>query len=226
MANVNLQDYKGYSFNQKILDDCQKILLENKEKALGFLPRPSEQALVCVTTEKQKGEIKSIGGSVPFDIIVDNFGKWWAGMAGANNATVVFQITSGANVNFKSRGTVFNPYNFSLGEPCGGSIQVGNGVTPVTRQDFNIESPFVSAPESVALTTPNGGYNSGLGQVSYGVNIGATGSSGLVSETATIMRWTDLADLDRSVLIFHDNISPTVSFIAGNFINVNYIIQL
>lgn len=227
MANVELlQDYKGYTFKQKVIDDCQKILVENKMKILGYQPRPSETALVCVTSEKTKGEIKSIGGSEPHDLIGNNFGIWWAGMAGANNAIIVLRDSANGARNYKSRGTTFNPYNFALSMPFGSRIQVGSGTTAPARSDFFIESPFISAPESQGKATPNGGYNSGLGQVSVGATIGATGSSGTVAESMLSGIWVDVANIDRQILLFHDAISPTVSFISAQFINVNYIIQL
>jgi len=226
MATLDiLQDYKGYTFKEKIVSDCQQILIENKSKSLGYLPRPSETSLVTVLDNK-KEEILGLGGSSPTDLIVEQFNQLIRLYNGSNNLTILLKLTNGLTANIKAIGTINNWYNFSLNRSAGTRIGIGAGVTPPARSDFQIETPFGSTPESGFTNTTDGGYNSGLGQVSASSTIGATGGSGTVNETVLLGFWVDTANIARALLLARDAISPAPSFISGNFVNVNYVWQL
>jgi len=226
VLNQELLQYKGYTAKEKVISDCHKILQENKLKELGYLPRPNESCLITVL-DKNKEEILGIGGSKPSDLILDNWGTWWALMGGVNNGFFFPKQTNGSTANnFKSKGTTQNWYNFTLSATAGTRIQVGSGATPPTRADFFVDTAFGTSPESVSFNTPIGGYNSGLGQISYGASIGATGGSGTVAEAITILVFVDLGNISRAMAITRDLISPTVGFSPANFINVNYIWQI
>jgi len=226
MATLDLlQDYKGYTFKEKIVTDCQKILIENKSKSLGYLPRPSETSLVTVL-DKNKEEILGLGGSKPNDLLLEQFNTLIELYNRSNNLAVVMKLTNGLTANIKAIGTINNWYSFSLNRSAGTRIGVGAGITPPARSDFQIETPFGSAPESGFTNTTDGGYNSGLGQVSASSTIGATGGAGTINESALLGFWVDTANIARALALARDAISPAPSFIAGNFINVNYVWQL
>jgi len=228
LANINqlLLDYKGYSFNQKIINDCNKIILENKSKVLGYLPRPAEISLVTVL-DKNKKEILDIGASEPNDLILDVFSNVIIELGGRTNNLVIQQRdTSGVLQNIKGKGSIQNWYNFAITTSTGTRIGIGSGLTPPARTDFNLTTPFGVAPESGFTNTTIGGYNSGLGQVSAGSTIGATGGAGTVNETILLTFWTDPANIARAFAIAHDLISPAPSFGIGNFVNVVYTWQI
>jgi len=101
-------------------------------------------------------------------------------------------------------------------------VQVGKGTTPVTRQDFNIESPFVVAPESGLNASINGVYNSGLAKINQATLIAPTGGAGTITEVIKTTRARATVDqTGKIIVIFRDIISP-VGFIIGESINIDH----
>ena len=101
-------------------------------------------------------------------------------------------------------------------------VQVGKGSSPVTRQDFKIETPFPDAPESVLNTCVTGVYNSGLGKINQATLISTTGGAGTITEVIKIFRGRSLTDGgDKIVAMFRDIISP-VNFIISESINIDH----
>ena len=82
MTNQELSQYIGFTQKEKILNDAAKILLENKAEKLGFLPKP---ALISLVTVSENQEIKSIGGSIPSDLITNQFGELFGQFHGLAN---------------------------------------------------------------------------------------------------------------------------------------------
>ncbi len=163
-------------------------------------------------------------------VVNDNLGIIIAGLFRAPSAlvkTVVLKNKDNNPVNINvfatDSGNLFNDTNVSVAKA---RIRIGKGTTPATRQDFDIETPFSTSPESAWFNViGTAGWNSGLGQISIGGGISATGS-GAISESAysTVWRATDSAH-HRS-LFSRDNISPVVNFINGETINVNYVLLM
>lgn len=224
MANLELllHDYKGYTFKQKVIDDCNKILLEEKAKVFGYLPRPSEVSLVTVL-DKNKNEILDIGGSKPNDLILNNFGKLYHQAHGTPGVTVVLQDIGDVGNALRASGG--NRYTQVVTFAGGTQIQVGSGSTPPDRTDFNVETAFASAPENGRGSTGAGGYNSSLAQVQVARSIGATGGSGTINESCLFGVWVNTANVTKIIMIARDAISG-VGFVAANFINVTYTWQL
>ena len=105
-------------------------------------------------------------------------------------------------------------------------VQVGKGLSPVTRQDFKIESPFPDAPESVLNNCSNGVYNSGLGKIAQPCLISSTGGAGTITEVIKIwrVRSTSPSSL-RTTALFRDIVSP-VNFIASEAINTEHTVLI
>ena len=173
-----------------------------------------------------KQEILGIGGSQPNDLIMDNFGQIFGrGHNRGNGQIASLKDALGVIRSFRAKNSSTDVYNNNVTVQVGSRIIVCSSATPVNRTDFTINGIFGTAPESGSINTSLGAYNSGLGQVSVGVTIGATGGSGTVQETGIFMSWTDAGNVRRDILIAHDLVTP-VGFIPANFINVNYIWQL
>lgn len=101
-------------------------------------------------------------------------------------------------------------------------VQVGNSSTPVTRQDFKIDSPFPDSPESSRQNCIEGIYNSGLGKINQATLISTTGGAGSITEVCKFFRCRNLiGQVGEVVCIFRDIVSP-VGFIAGESINIDH----
>ncbi len=231
MTDTYLQEqFIGKTFNDKLNDEIADYLAERKFSVLGFLPRPGAIAMVHTLED---GALKSLGGSDPFDIINDNFGKWLAAMNSVvtgsfNNANALIgsgdppiDITNVArpSVYFYNTGT--NGYN---GNVTGESyIQIGSGVTAPLVSDFNIETPFVGGPEALrTIVTGSGAFNPTASRISIGTNIGPTTQAGTINELCIFMSWK----AGGLFLMSHDAITPGVSFILGETIFAQYFFQI
>ena len=233
MTDYLQEQFIGKTFNEKLNGDMAKYLAERKFSVLGFLPRPG--AIAMVHTLDQSGGIKALGGSDPFDIINNNFGKWLAAMhtplgGGVNPANSLIgqgvppvDITNTPRtVYYYNNGAGFSWNGFTAGVS---SLQVGSGVTAPTVSDFNIETPFVGGPEASAVNViGSGGYNPSTGLVSVGTNIGPASQIGTINELCLFTTWRTGSNIN--FLMSHDAISPAVSFIVGETIFAQYFFQL
>ncbi len=219
--NQELSNFVGYTVKEKILMDATKILLENKAKKLGYLPKPAEVSLVVC---HENGEIKGIGGSKPNDIFNNNYGDLLkAFFRAATSRTVTLVDDGGVNRSIQSGGSG-SAWNNSTG---GSRFQVGQGSTPAARSDLAIETPFATGGPEDSLQNSNvGGYNSGLGQISVTALIGPTNGSGTVTETVDMWFFQKNTGGGHNFLMAHDLISPGVSFVAAQTLTVQYTWQL
>jgi len=228
MTDTYLQEqFIGKTFNEKLNEEIADYLCERKFTILGYLPRPGAIAMVHTLDD---GAIKSLGGSDPYDIINDNFGKWLAAMNSVvtgsfNNANALiapsFDITNTLRSTTYYYNTGTNAYN---GDNDGVSLlQIGSGVTPPLVSDFNIETPFVGGPEALRTTvTGSGAFNPTASRISVGTNIGAVTQAGTINELCWFMTWKAAG----TMLMSHDAISPGVAFIIGETIFTQYFFQI
>ncbi len=230
MIQQLLQDYKGYSYKQKVINDCHKIVLESKKNL-----DPPALAECCLVTIQDKGEIKSLGASVPSDLIMDNFGELlkvlsYQLITGANESQGLTDITNTPiNTFLRDMNAGASGFTFlntaSSARSFGVRLQVGSGSTTPTRQDFNIGTAFGTSPEDTPFNTNSAGYNSVSGQITFGNNLVA-GGSGTVAEAIAQLFIIDTGAVAKTVMIFRDLISPSLGFIMGNTIAVDWVIQI
>ena len=230
MSQQLIEDYIGYTYKQKVIDDIHKIVLESKK----FLD-PIALAECCLITIHDKGEIKSLGASVPSDLIMDNFGELlkvlsYQIITGANETQALTDITNSAiSVFLRDMNAGQSGFTFlntaSASRSFGVRLQVGSSGTTPTRQDFNIGTPFGTSPEDTPFNTNVAGYNSGNGQITFGNNITA-GGAGTVAEAIAQLFIIDTSAVAKVVMIFRDLISPSLAFIAGQTIAVDWVIQI
>jgi len=222
MTNQELSNFIGYTMKEKVLMDATKILLENKAKKLGFLPRPAEVSLVVC---HENGEIKGIGGSKPNDIFNNNYGNILRGWFRPATSIVVILDDDGGvprNIQLGGSGSAWN------NDTGGSRFQVGQGTTAPSRSDLAIETPFANTGPEDSLQNSNvGGYASGLGQITITATIGPTAGTGTVSETVDMWHFQDVTtSVPRNFLMAHDAISPGVSFVVAQTLTVQYTWQL
>lgn len=223
------EEFIGKTFNENLNEKIQDYLCERKFSALGYVPRPG--AIAMVHTLDESGGIKELGGSIPGDIINNNFGKWLAAMHAP--------VNGGANNPLNEIGPGQPPVNIS-GNPIVGSyfyntsnssytgftsgfsqIQIGQGLTAPLITDFDTETPFVGGPEANLTTISAGAYNPSAARVTTGVNIGPTTQAGNVSEVSYFHNWRS----GGLFMISHDAVG-SVPFILGETIFVQYLWQL
>lgn len=223
------EQFIGKTFNEKLNEEMKDYFSERKFSVLGFLPRPG--VIAMVHTLDESGGIKELGGSLPGDIINDNFGKWLAAMhsteTGAANSPLAEIGPGQPPVNISGvlqPGRYFyndgnnNHTGFTSGES---RIQMGSGATAPLVSDFKIETPFVGGPEAnLTLVNPSA-YNPTAGRVTVGVNIGPTIQSGTINEVAIFQEWRFAGDMMMS----HDAVAA-IPFILGETIFVQYFYQL
>lgn len=224
------EQFIGKTFNDKLNDEIIDYLQERKFTALGYLPRPGAIAMVHILDDA--GCIKELGGSLPGDIINNNFGKWLAAMhttenSGVNNA--LNEIGPGdppiniLGVAQASRFFYNDGNNSHTGFTAGESyIQIGSGNTAPLVSDFAIETPFVGGPEGTQVILSSGSsYSPGAARVLAGVNIGAVTQNGTINEVAIFQDWR----FSNLMMMSHDAVGA-IPFLIGETIFVQYIYQL
>ena len=206
----------GSSLDQKIISNCLEAKLINSPKGKRNI---LAETVLCYITDK-KGKIVDFGTNKPNDLVTDNFGKfisaWFSGCATADrNASV--KDSTGTTYNLAvmyGQSFAYNHY------PWGGCyLQIGQSTTPPDRSDYNIGSPFATAPESGVLTPSEATYSSGSGRFVTMASI-ACGGPGVASETCLFL--IDVYNTNKKILAFHDLLAPTVTFSAGQSAHIVY----
>ena len=223
MENSQLLEYIGETKTQKLKDEITKTYFENFHKQYpNFTYNHKMNSLVTVTNEK---EIKSIGMSCINDLITDTWANFLGVLLVGGGAvlptppTISNIATHKLNVYSGFSNDKFN--NFGFGS-VGTQMQIGKGLDPAIRQNFNIQTPFTNAPESGRISTGVGGWISGLGQVQIPIQI-VSGGAGAISETCLYGKWqVTSGGGNETYLLSRDNISPVVNFGVGEIINVDY----
>jgi len=228
LHNTWLNELRGYTYNSKLIDKAFKYLLEEKLRALNYRPIFSPIALIVCHMNK---EVLSLGGSTPSDLVLDNFGTWLAAFfraeVTANKINIPLVEKGGTTRNIAVYGRAatgeihFNYYPYSVGT----KIQIGSSTVAPTRGDYAIGTAFTVAPESELNDTGHGSY--AAGGVTFSTSITA-GGSGTINESGVFGRWHDqtASSTRYDFMLFHDSISPGVSFSAGQSITIQYSISL
>lgn len=226
--NDLLNSLIGQSFNQKSKFEAYKILKEIHKQADQY----SMEKALCYVVDNE--EIKGVGGSslmkdkktgeIVSDLILDQFGVWLAGLCKGSSAnfgiTIQDQFNASRSLNTYG-GITFN--NDGIANKI--ELLIGSGITVPARTDFNVETAFGTAPESLAILSSNPVWNSSLGNFK---NAGAitAGGSGTINESVLRSIWDDTTSVTRGFSLYRDIISPGQSFIAGQTIALEYTVQL
>ncbi len=231
IENEEILQHIGKTKTQKLQDEITKEYFERYDKKFPLINEVDifHKSLALITiTKPNETEIKNIGMSCLNDLLLDNWGNCLNSLLSGASANLT-NISGVAN-----SGTFWGGSNFftqaltsAPTSPVGTECKVGAGLSTPQRTDFNIETPFGSSPENSFRNTGNGGWNSGLGQVTISTLISPTGGSGSIGEAGLFAEWyIKPAFDDETIMLSHDKISPTVSFIIGEAINVEYILAL
>lgn len=174
-------------------------------RKLGKLPTRDCEILVRHEPGEAYGkEIEGITHSVPYDLMVDNFGYILAMM----------HAPSGGSLNgIKDQtGTVqaccvqHQATNEELFLQGNGLKQFGSGTNAPTFGDIKIQTALITAPESGAVAITSFGYTPGTGVVTIVVTSGAFGAQETVGESV----YYNSAFLNLSAVTFSAIISRYV----------------
>jgi len=209
-----LQEFKGETKSNKIIDNCYHIYKELFVKQFPDYFEKNHSKMFSLITITEDNEIKNIGMSKIEDLLMDNWGEFFGALLGGVSASM--RRTSDGNTDTLNiyGGDQTRLFNITNNGGVGSIIRVGTGVTPATRQDFKIENL------QQTLTSGNGGYNSGLGKIDIPAN--GTALSGFsITETVLEGIWVDSFQGVDAYLLSHDVFNP-ISVIIAQTINVDY----
>lgn len=231
------QEVIGREYNEELNEKIADYFQKRKFEKLGFIPRPG---IIGVVHTLEDGMIKGIGGSDPYDIINNNFGKWlgsWFSVpsnAFADSRCLVGLGDPPLDINGTGHGTGFDAI---YGQQNGGGnwsaasglsrMQIGSGSTAPTVSDINIETPFVGGIESTRVLVAGGsGYAPTIGRVSTAANIGPVTNGGTINELCLFTDMSTRFPQNFTFLFSHDTISPGLPFVGGETIFAQYFWQL
>ncbi len=162
-------------------------------------------------------------------VITDNFGKYLTELLRAPsqvNGDITLKDTSGVDRTvrvwgFANSGAV---YNFSS---TVSHAQVGKGETPPTKQDFDIDNPFTNGgAEDNEVVTTIAVRDIPTGKITIGSLFSPTAGVGEVHEAVKTQNWRATDSISYEFLFFRTVLAVPVSFIIGESINLETIIQL
>jgi len=179
---MNLKDLIGYQPPKNI----GELIRESIQLDAPF------QHFSTVMITSRDGLIKGISQSKRNNLILDHFGEILAELftppSDGQNEITLTDITNNPLVIQFYGDESANDFMFarnSVAFQLGTLIQVGSGVTAATRADFDIETPFIVAPEDAPFDTAPGAYGAGAIAV---VAATIAGGAGTINECLMILR--------------------------------------
>jgi len=222
----------GQAFTEKNKFEAEKILNEIHSIAEN---RTINKKVLCYIVKN--GLIRGVGGSTLMmdkngkifsNLILDGFGEFLSALfrrVDSSFKSFTSPDKTGTPENFGVYGSS-SLFNLIISSGQGVRLQVGSGVTPPARTDFNIETAFGTAPENAEVQpTSDPVWNSGLGNFKQNISMIA-GGSGTINESALFGRWANSGVSLRLLALFRDIISPAKAFIVGQTIALEYTVQL
>jgi len=231
------ENIQGVELSQRLFDamhskarkETRSFILEELKK-----PKPSISAglreSVAVAVTDQKHMVLEAEINHPNDLILDNFGEFWAAhLHGVEQTTTtsIASLVDDANVSqnllIYGDASIYGMWNHHTYEP-GVVLAVGSGSSAAARDDYCIETPFGSSPEDSYFNCGNGSYAAGYISTVGSVSAGGSGTVNEVGLFLKAVNWT--AMILKTFMLFHDILGSGIPFSAGNIINVSYSIAI
>ena len=176
------------------------------------LPRMIDASCVAVLKSMKDLRIKEIGFNRADDMFLNNWGNAIAcGIHGNTGAIYPYTLYNLTNTAVSAGGASYsfmngNTNNYFL-------IQFGAGTTAAARTNYNIQTAFVTTPESTRFNCGPGAYAGGT--ISFG-NLIAAGGTGTVNEIGLFTYFFYVASAYDTFMVTHDILGAGVAFVAGN----------
>ena len=229
IENSQILEHIGKTKTEKLIQEITHEYLERKNKKYPPVENPLNSA--CVVSVVEEKEIKQIGMSCLNDLLNNNFALFIKGAFNRGGTQTEMRDVSNIVTEVRFTGASATRYNnnqTTQTTPIGSRVQVGSGITPATRSDFNIETAFVGGVVAQRRPTGIGVYFAGLNDVLISSVISPTLGGGSISEACLYAQWhrSLFANQFREFVLSRDNISPVVPFSAGNTINIDYTLNM
>ncbi len=228
MENQILLEKIGETKTQKLIEDCDKIFMEQfrKEFPNYFETNYLKSIAKVVVTKPKSTEIKGIGMSCINDLMTKQFAQWLGAMLGNQRTTSGGnpKRTTGATVSTfgashgGSTGSMWGRIPTPTATARGLKIAVGNSLIPPTKLDFN------QVGNILGLVVNAGTFNSGLNTVSWTAQNTAL-SDFTISSSNVISQWSIPEFGSGEWLLLNDLISPTSNVVNGESIFLAYTFQ-
>lgn len=206
-----LHDSVGCSQKQRLMDDlCDFLYFEKLGWAYKNHVKFSPEVSLVTVTEPDTGEIIEIGGSLPSDIFVDQFGS----LLGAFyrqpvNGSAVLPGTIKDVTNTNQTCYIWNTAPFFIhvgGQVDGTKMQLGSGSTAPARADVGIQTALSTAPENALFSTGAGSYTGGTTTVSGSITSGGTGT---INEGIVVIAGNNSVGTVVNICQIHDALTST-----------------
>lgn len=211
-----------------LLDDIYKAAKDGYKEKLGYVPM-KPMALITVH-DPESSIIESVGFSEPDDILTDNFGVFLSLLqSGAPNSTKSMvdylgvshfsRVNSNSGSGFQRRED--SPFVASVGS----YFKIGRnfgGAGSVARSDFDLNEPYLVAPESNFFTNTPGGWLSGNQQVVINGLLASVTTSDSIGECGLYLYGTPQAASNRNKIFLMSHDIAGASFSGGQNVNVTY----
>ncbi len=219
MENQILLEKIGETKTDKLINDCNKIYMENfrKEYPNYFESNYLKSITKVITTPKDSNEISGIGMSCMNDLLVKNFAQFLGGFLGSSRVTVPDQPrrTNGQEFTWgfikSGAGTAY--FGRSLFAGTGISITVGSSFVVPQKTDFSASNGVGGAR---GLIVNAGTFSAGLNTVTWSAGNSSVQDFDISSSNVTA-NW-QLSGQGFPVLtwlILSDLISPVVPVLIG-----------
>lgn len=234
-----LKDFKGMTYTDKLHRALTRGIFEEHAKFSDGSVSNIEKAMAYCLDPKTK-EIMGVGGSsllrgkktgriIP-DLLLNNFGLWWAGMLRAPATTTTFVNLvqeSGVSEQVNMFGAGGNMFNCPVStDAVGTEIQMGSSMTAPQRTDYKIGTALANSPESTSLLTNTGAYTSS-NTIVVQADANPTGGAGAVNEMIFYAIWYSVgAAVNVAIALAHDSITPTVNYSSGFLLRGAYTWQI
>jgi hypothetical protein len=217
-----LKSYVGKTWNRKTELDLDKFRFENRMRQ--FSLQPLNCVVVC--NNQSKNEIKGIGVNKPHDLIMDNFGIYFASLFKVVNNTLV-QISI-KNVAGTSRNlsiwtaTATTAYYNAINANKGCKLKIGEGGAAVLRTQTALNNDFDAGNEANYISISTNTYNSAVGVATYqGVVIAS--NSGDILESGFFMDWYQTSTgAVETFMMSREILNEAIPFVSGDPILVKY----
>lgn len=224
LAGLNWTDKLKQMVNEKHQRELQMMRMEHdltEMKAGRMQLRPQhlcEGSIVTALKSTTQPKIREIGFNTPDDMIMANFGSWFASLIQPPSGVNVVGYTM-ADISNTSRATIvsagvgYSPsgYTFNGSNSAGTQIQFGSGTTAPTRTNYAMQTPLGNAPENARF--PSGSAVYANLYVTFG-NVIVAGGSGTINEIGMFGYW--LWSGLNTFLLARDVLGAGVSYVAGN----------
>lgn len=105
-------------------------------------------------------------------------------------------------------------------------FQLGKGTTPASPLDFNIETPFITAPESSRIGMSEASYILNSGEITQTGFISNLGSSDSFTEICFFTQIRDTSGGNHIVMISRIIVDPPEPFLLGNRVDVEHKVNI